>query len=316
MALTILKNLKRDQSIKMMIHRRLAGWEEAREHGVVHASDLMKELEFCPREWAFLDLGLCSKKDNFVGTALRITFDHGRSVEYNIRNNYLRDVMSGYWRCKVCGTRHPTFGKAPKVTCGKCNWGKGPLWEYDEVSFVSPHSGISGGIDGLVDVGDSKLRILEIKTVDKDEFRKLEAPLAEHRFRTALYLRLVEESEVPESNRINPTSASILYVSKSFGFKDESMREEGIKDAPFSPFKEFTVTRQDTLVESSVAKARVLHHWRTTQQGMPCGVCSNGLTKRAQQCAAIGPCWSGAYPSTLTWPDGMKVKHPGKEVVQ
>lgn len=312
MGLKILKAIKKERSIKHMIHERLAGWEPARPHGTIHASDLMKDVEYCPREGAFLDLGLAKKKDQFIGTALRITFDHGRSMEYNLRNNWLRDAIVGNWKCSVCGHVHEHFGKAPKVKC-KCGYSS---WEYDEIRFLSPSSGVSGGLDSLVDVGEPKLRILEIKSMDKDEFKKLEAPLAEHRFRTALYLRLAEESVQNISERVNTQSAHILYVSKSFGFKDETLKAAGIKDSPFSPFKEFIVTRDDAITQTPVAKAKVLHSWRQTKQGMPCGVCSSGLIKRAQSCPAVGPCFSGAHPATLTWMENGKPRHPGKKVIE
>lgn len=312
MGLTILKAIKKEVSIKNMIHSRLAGWEPPRPHGTIHASDLMKDVEYCPREAAFMDLGLAKKKDSFIGTALRITFDHGRSMETNLRNNWLRDAVVGNWKCSVCGHVHELFGKAPKVKC-KCGYHQ---WEYDEVRFLSPTSGISGGLDILVDVGETKLRIVELKSIDKDEFKKLEAPLAEHKFRTSLYLRLADESDQHISERVNTKSAHILYVSKSFGFKDETLKAAGIKDSPFSPFKEFVIPRNDEITDTPVAKARVLHSWRKHKQGMPCGVCPNGLIKRAQSCTAVGPCFSGAYQATLTWLENGKPRHPGKIVIE
>lgn len=314
MALKIVQSLKKGVSIKHMIHGRLAGWEKPRSHDVLHASDLMKEQEFCPREHAFLTLGVVKKKDQFVGTSLRITYDHGRDMEWRLRNDWLRDAMVGNWECTVCGHTH-SFGKFPKVNCPSCGYKR---WEYVEPRFTSKHSGISGGIDGLVDVGATKHRILEIKSIDKDEFKKLAAPLAEHKFRTALYLKLAEESELPESDRVNSQEASILYVSKSFGFKDESLKSAGISDSPFSPFKEFIVGRDDNLVATPVNKAYAYSHWKKNidDGGLPCGICHNGLTSRAQKCTAVAVCFSGKYPARYTWMEGGKPRHPEKELAQ
>ena len=183
-----------------------------------------------------------------------------------------------------------------------------------------PSSGVSGGIDALVDVGHKTLLLTEIKSMDKDQHKKLEAPLAEHKMRTALYLYLTELSQSPVAERINTKEGSILYVSKSYGFKDLTLKEEGISDAPFSPFKEFKVGRQDALLETPLNRAKALTLWRTmreegTAQGLPCGICHNGLTKRAQQCSAIGPCFSGSYPGILTWKEGEIQRHPGKPIV-
>lgn len=298
--------------VKDMIHERLCGWEKPRPHGTIHASELMKELEFCPREWALLDLNKGKKKDQFVGTALRLTFDHGRSIEKAMRNDWLRDVAVGSWRCTVCGSKHPHFGKEPKVSCS-CGY---KSWEYEEARFASPLSGVSGGLDLFIDMGEPKLRIVEIKTMDKDEFKKLEAPLAEHKFRTSLYMQLADESADGISQRVNTSYSTLLYVSKSFGFKDLTLREAGIKDSPFSPFKEFIIKRDDSITKTPVAKATVLHRWRLGgMKGMPCGVCQSGLTKRAQQCSSVGACFSGAHPATLTWMEAGVPRHPGKTVI-
>lgn len=114
MALKILKGIKKPVSIQRLIHERLAGWEPPRSHTTMHASDLMKDKEFCPREHAFLDMEVAKKKSEFIGTALRMTFDHGRDIEQRIRDEYLRDIAVGYWKCGVCSTRHHLFGKAPR----------------------------------------------------------------------------------------------------------------------------------------------------------------------------------------------------------
>lgn len=314
MSITFVQGIKSPVSIKNMIHKRLAGWEKPRSYGTLHASDLMRELEFCPREQALISLGAAKKRDNFVGTSLRITFAHGRDMEKRLRNEWLRDVMVGYWKCGVCGHIHPTFGKVPKINCPKCGWGH--QWTYEEVRFHSPISGVSGGIDGLVDVGRDKLRILEIKSIDKDAFKKLVAPMAEHKFRTSLYLQLAEESNLGGSNRVDTTIAHLLYVSKSFGFADPSLKEAGISDSPFSPFKEFLIPRDDSLISTLVSRARVYTVWKTQgATGLPCGVCSNGLTQRAQKCSAVSSCFSGKYPSLFTWLENGVIKHPGKTLV-
>jgi ribosomal protein S14 len=272
----------------------------------------MTEEEYCPREWAFMDILGVKKRDSYVGTALRLTFDHGRSVEHSLRNSWLRDIAVGHWKCGVCGRQHGVFGKAPTSKCS-CGYSS---WEYAEVRFRSPISGVSGGIDVLLDVKEPKLRILEVKTIDKDQFKALVAPLAEHKFRVSLYCKLIDESSSEISSRVNAKSGTILYVAKSFGVKDVSFKEKGITDSPFSPFKEFVVTRDDSLTSIPVAKATVLHRWRVGGRvGMPCGICTTGLTKRAQKCCAVVPCFSGAHAATLTWMEKGVPRHPGKKVV-
>ena len=315
MALTILKALKAPlPTLKNELHKRIAGWEDPRPHFPLRASDLLKSTaEFCPREHAFMDMEVAKKKGSFVGTSLRMTFNHGGFMERQIRNVYLRDIVVGNWECGICRNVHPTFGKAPTVVCPKCGWGH--KWEYQEPRFADEYTGVSGGIDMLLDVGQPKLLIVEIKTMTPEDFKTLAAPLAEHKFRTSLYLKLAESSKWEASERVNTKESKILYVTKSFGFKDETLKAAGIKDAPFSPFKEFTIPRNDDILGTPLSKARVLKVWREDKKGMPCGICANGLTKRAQGCPAVGACFSGKYQSTLTWSEAGAPKHPGKTLV-
>lgn len=314
----ILDGLKKDVSIKLMIHQAAAGWELAREKDTIHASELFKDLEFCPRESAFYDIGLVKPKNNFIGTSMQITYAIGHDTERRIRNSWLRNYVVGYWKCGVCGSVYYKWGKVPKVKCPSCGWGH--QWVYEEVRVLDPETGVSGGIDAFVDTGERKLRLLELKTMDKDQFKKLIAPLAEHRYRTALYLWLVEHSNLPEKERINQMQAFIIYMSKSFGFKDMTMKENGVPDMPFSPFKEYTIERQDEVIKIPLARAKVLTRYREmvkndSSTGLPCGICHNGLTKRAQSCSAIAHCFSGKHLSTLTWLENGVPKHSDKTVV-
>lgn len=303
-------------SVKMLIHARLAGYEAPRPHFPLRASDLLSSRgEFCPREHAFMDMGLAKKQAEFIGTALRMTFNHGRFMEEKIRNDYLADLVVGQWECAQCSYLHATFGKRPTVKCGKC--GGWHQWRYQEPRFADPVSGVSGGIDFLLDTGSTKAMIVEVKTMAPDDFKALAAPLAEHKWRTALYLKLAADSQWSASERVNTKEARVLYVTKSFGFKDDTLKAAGLKDSPFSPFKEFVVKRDDALLDVPLRKAIVLKIWREDKKGMPCGVCSNGLTKRAQSCPAVGPCWSGKYPATTTWLGAnAQPVHEGKAVLK
>lgn len=315
MTFTIFQKLKKPSlSIKHEIHKRLAGWEEPRPHFPLRASDLFSDRQdFCPREHAFMDLGLAKKKGQFVGTAQRMTYDHGGYMERKLRDEYLRDIVVGQWKCSICNHRHPTFGKAPTVHCPSCTYKR---WVYFEPEFDHVPSGVQGHMDFFVDASEPKIKLVECKTMAPDDFKKLVAPLGSHKIRTALYLKLIAESKWEPAKRINTRSATIIYVMKAFGLKDESIKQAGIKDAAFSPFKEFTIERDDSLLTSRLAQATTLKKWRDDKSvGMPCGICSSGFEKRAQGCAAVGACWSGKYPSVVTWLENEKPRHPGKKLI-
>ena len=114
-------------SVKMMLHARLAGYEEPRPHFPLRASDLLSSRgEFCPREHAFMDMGLAKKQAEFIGTALRMTFNHGRFMEEKIRNDYLADLVVGSGSARsatICtrlsaSARRPSAPSAPHGNAG------------------------------------------------------------------------------------------------------------------------------------------------------------------------------------------------------
>jgi hypothetical protein len=257
-------------SVKLLLHAKLAGVEPARTHFPLRASTLLKkDREFCPREHALLDLGLGKMHGEFVGTSLRHTFNHGKDTEKRVRNVYLRKEAVGLWKCRVCRHVHHIFGNCPDpAPCPKC--GHKFHWEYVEPEFTDPDTMVQGHIDILLKFQQKpKLHMVELKTMAPDEFKTLAAPLAEHRQRTALYLQLTARSSWEHAQRVDTSEASILYISKGYGCKDNTLRDHGIKDMPMSPYKEFIIKRDDTLNVTPLAKARVIKVWRDDKQGMP-----------------------------------------------
>jgi predicted RNA-binding Zn-ribbon protein involved in translation (DUF1610 family) len=316
MSLAFLKVASPAMSVKKILHQSLAGNEDPRPHFPLRASDTTSTRhDFCPREHALLDMGQGKKKPSFVGTSNRLTYDHGKDTEKRIRNAYLRSKAVGQWRCGVCGYVTETLTKVPVYKCPTCGWGH--LWEYHEPRFESAYSGISGGIDLLLDMGKPKLVPVELKTMASDEFKTLVAPLGEHRYRSSLYLRLIDESPWGPSIKVDTSEMKLLYASKGFGIKDESLRKEGIRDMPFTPFKEYIIKRDDKLTDNIVARARALKLWRDNpKHGLPSGVCTNSMTKQAQGCSTCAACFSGKFPSFITWIENGAPRHPGKKVLE
>lgn len=298
-------------SIKLRIHAVAAGSEPARPHDTIHASELTKEDEFCPREYALLQITGRKRRPQFIGTALRLTFDHGRALEYNLRNVYLRDRAFGDWVCGVCGQSHGEPSLVPSEPCSKCGYTR---WEYNELRFKCPYTGASGGVDMLYLADDGLLRLVEIKSIDKDEFKSLLAPYAEHRVRTNMYMRIVESGGYLKG-KVVLDEAHVLYVSKSFGFKDESMKEAGLKDTAFSPIKEFIIPRDDSLSQTPLVKAGIVTKFREGGCGIPAGVCPHALHRRAEKCSCVTACFGNKYPPTCTWSENGHPRHPDLPVI-
>ncbi|MCK5788780.1 MAG: hypothetical protein KAH32_07265 [Chlamydiia bacterium] len=300
--MSILKNKKPKStfSLKNALHKHLAGFEEARPIHNIHASAVTsKDKDFCPREYALLDLTGKKQKGQFIGTSLRTTFNHGNDLQKRINEEYLTKIMVGDWQCRNCGEIQQLCRKPEESKCFNQDTIT-HIWQYLEPRPLSKCSGISGGIDALINTGEPKYKIYELKTMAVDQFKALKAPLAEHRLRTNLYMRLVAESDGDLKHRVNAQEAGILYVCKGFGIKDDTLKEQGIKDAGFTPFKEFAITRDDKSTQELSNRAQMVKQFREGGK-MPQGVCKNSFCKRAKTCPVISECFSGKYPPQLTW---------------
>jgi hypothetical protein len=146
--------------------------------------------------------------------------------------------------------------------------------------------GVTCGIDLLVDVGKPKLRLVEIKTMIKEDFQKLVAPLAEHRLRTVLYLNLVKNNAAL-ADKIDTNAATVLYIAKSHGNYD---KDQG----SVTPFKEYEVKYNEEMIEPYLAAATQFGRWKKHNL-MPEPICKHTQTKRAGKCAVAALCFSGKY---------------------
>lgn len=298
MSASFLKNLKKAPSVKKLLHQKLCTVQPGRSFKTAHASDLTKP-DYCPRRVALYLLAKMKPPPERLGTSLASTFAMGRMVEGLIRNEWLVDHVVGWWECVVC--RNPSrFGKKPKGVVGGCE--SGCRWEYVEPRFKDPTTGISCGVDFLIQQDTGKHLPVECKIMDKDMFRDLMMPMAEHKLRTQLYLYLIANSDNPVKDRIDTSQALVLYVSRSYGFKDEEVYGYGVKDDPFSPFKEFVVKRNDEALQKMLEKGAQLETFK--QKGiMPPGICNTPMEPVAKKCKVCKTCFSGKYPAGEVVPE-------------
>jgi hypothetical protein len=277
--------------LKVLLHTCMAGYEEPRCIKTIHASDLTNfDKEYCPREIALIEHYDLKRPMNFIGTSLRYTFDLGNALAELVRNEWLAGHAIGIWKCFRCGTKS-NFGARP-YSCKTCG---GSEFKYREVRFTSEICGASGGVDLLVNMpGEKKLRVVELKSMDKEEFKTLVAPKAEHWLRTNLYLRLIAESDFSHKSMVNTDEGIVLYMAKAYGFKDDEILSAGLKDSPYSPFKEYKVQRDDTLTDKYVERAKQLHEWRLAEGAnmAPDRICTNALCARASLCVAQKYCFA------------------------
>lgn len=283
-------------NLKYTLHRLLSGVEPQRSIRRLHASELLKtEPVFCPREHAILDLLEKERPDQFVATCERVTWDLG-----NMFPNYIIDVLSrerlvqGDWECMNCG-RMRRWSRKPK----KCKRCESTLFKYHEVRFTSQECGVSSGIDFFYWRDDiQKYRLVEFKTIMKEEFKKLAAPYAEHKQRTSLYLRCIADSDSPHKDEIDTEIAEILYICKGGYRADNTVKlMPNLKDKAYSPFELFTVVRDDKLTNLKWEHAEILKVFRDkpSVKNIPDGVCATQYQKRARGCSVCKECFSPAY---------------------
>jgi len=273
------------KSLIDLLHGKLAGYEPGRGFKHIHASALTSDVEFCPREVALLDITKKLPKDRYISVPLRVTFAQGNALHELVRQDWLRDEVVGTWVCRGCD-HTINFSKRPKLMCPKC---KRNLWKYEEERFTSVTAGVSGGMDMLIDFNTGKHTLVEVKTMDKDQFKSLKAPLAEHRIRTCMYLWIVKDSDRPEREKVHVDKAKLLYISKAFGTKGET--------GTITPFKEFDVSYNEDTIKSYIAKAQRVHLFRQGKMGVPKGICPTSFVGRVKQCACPQECWSSKYPA-------------------
>ena len=282
--------------ISYHLHRTLCADSEPkwRADGRIHASDLSRE-DFCPRFFALRDVtGLPQKSVTYLATVDHLVFAQGRMHATMVIDWAARaGIAWGFWSCVQCGYQ---TGLQPRPTkCHKCQ--KQTVWRYREVVVRSDFSGVSGGLDLLVQLpGRDKLLVVELKSYPKEKFQALKMPLAEHRERTNLYLRLVDECGLPGLETIDTTEARVLYVTKGgWGRKSGEPKAWGLKDRGWTPFHEFTVKRDDSATEYLVEKARPYWAWRVDGESFPKGICPHALSSVAQNCDYASACFSGKF---------------------
>lgn len=280
---------KAKQGLKYLLHRNLVREDPPRSLDILHASELTKEdTEFCPRERGLLWRDGDNRKPEFLGTALSVTFQVGRWYEHQVRNNWLREFAMGDWECQKCNNI-VQFQTEPDE-CENCG-SSGKLSDYIEPRAYSPIYDASCGVDMMLWRNET-LTPVEIKTIDKDYFKALEAPFSEHRRRTQFYLDLLSHSTWMDFDvKVNTDEAILLYCCKGFGFGDNYAGRQGVSDAKFSPFKEFIVKRGDPkLLKPIYNKALAVKDYKETGI-LPPRICPTFGCSRAKKCTVRDACF-------------------------
>ena len=75
------KQLNHSKSLKYLLHQHLSLYEPERSKKMVHASELTKDEELCPREYALNDLLKTKPVTHFLSTSENVTYTMGRMLQ-------------------------------------------------------------------------------------------------------------------------------------------------------------------------------------------------------------------------------------------
>lgn len=172
--------------IDSLVYNRLMRTERDRDCDPIHASDLTKK-DFCAREIWLRRHHEILGRERFIPAQLGWAFKFGDFLNDVLTNDILRDTIYGEWECDRC--HHRYVGMA-KDKCTKCANGR---YKYREIVMTDAGLRVISSKD-LFLAHNNALLMHEIKSMDKDEFRNIKAPLPEHQERTHLYMYLVRRN--------------------------------------------------------------------------------------------------------------------------
>lgn len=192
--------------------------------GYIHGSSL---IGMCPRRQCLTILsgGGGSKVPRACD---RLLWAIGRAVEAHIRGQFIEAVQRvgviGEWRCK-CGGLSSEGLFVRRTKCKTC---QGALQKYGELTLLDHDARIAGNPDLMYLRPDNhKVRVVEIKSINKKEFDALTEPKINHVQQAMIYRRLaiLNQMEVDDS-------ISIIYGCKDYAFRGIPYHEFHVANKP------------------------------------------------------------------------------------
>lgn len=239
--------------------------------------------------------GLCARREVLasisppntvsVWPADRIVWAMGRAAEKHVRTQFIdarrREGIVGAWSCRCGKTKHEGLYNH-QVRCSTC---RDRASNYGEISLFDYEMKIVGNPDLLFVRPDNyKLRVLEIKSMNKAEFEELVRPKPDHVIQALVYRRLLER------NRMDPDDgATIFYVCKDYRVRG------GV-------YREFHVTgteNSEALLDGMWERARAIRDWKIANgaganQDLPprLPACNSPTAPMAKNCDRCTACFA------------------------
>lgn len=184
----------------------------------IHVSELAT---MCPRRKVLQFLDGSDDTNQIPRSADRLLWKIGKAVEKHIRDQVIAAMdfkhVWGKWVCP-CGDSSYLGEFKPRHICSNCHK---EHRTYDEVTVYDANAMIAGHPDLLI-LLDGKLYVVEIKSMNVNEFERLAAPKPNHAFQAASYQRMLRASKVPM-----PVASTVITI---YGNKDYSFRGGAYKE--------------------------------------------------------------------------------------
>ena len=213
------KALDYTKSVKYLLHDHLDRPGARPRQEDVHASELTKDEEVCPRKYALSDATKPKPRTRWLSTSENVTF-HDRAGAAGHRRASVRRHGQGHRPLALSVVQLPA--RVPDPPAGSATCGV-KVFKAEEVRFESAVSGASCGIDLLLALGRAQAEARSrSRPCDKDQFKDaLVAPLAEHKLRTTYICASSLRAIIPGRAMVSTDAATILYVSKGgYGCQD------------------------------------------------------------------------------------------------
>jgi hypothetical protein len=222
----------------------------------------------------------------------RLLFGYGNAYHYWVQNtpDVFGDDRVGWWKCLACG-KVRYFGAAPTKKCRHCGASAHATVYQEHHLLLKGEYPVSGHPDMFLRRPGPFYRVTELKTINKEDFVKLIAPLADHDTQTQTYMwGCAQDKRLPV--QIDPEIGYILYICKAHLVKN-------------LPFKMFSIRRNPQTVrriEEKLATFRAGYQSYPDNVPAPITECEAGEFRnwRAKQCPARVQCIKMAEESDGT----------------
>jgi hypothetical protein len=180
----------------------------------------------------------------------------------------------GIWEC-ACGALTKTgFYDATWADCGRC---RKKASTYKEFTVYDHNAGVVGNPDFLIDIG-GVMYIVEIKSMNPEDFDELESPKPDHIYQAAGYRRLMNVNDFDVAPQV-----IIIYCTKKFKYG--------------SPYKEFHVNVDKEPINAVLDNAwGVAEHIRESRKKATIPtekICKNSSSPAARNCPHVTDCMGG-----------------------